>query len=330
MASPDSLTVAEAARIMREAVRDKTYQLTRLGEESAAYLRVKRKRLAEASMLAYESTLAAFSLHFYGLELRDFEPPVGTQRLEEWLDGTWGSNKPSTYNRHLAVLKDFFRHQVLRGRMHGDPTLPIERAKKRDVYRTTFSDDQARAIIASQEELRDKVALRLLLHYGLRRGGLQAVQFKHFDHVRKRLTVFLKGGKIRHLPIPEPAFWHDLERLILDREAQPGHYLMTARWGNRHGYRDKPEEPMSAHGLHKWWYRCLANAGIVPQGTTAGERMHKARYTAGQRVLDKTGNLKSVQRLLGHASIATTGDIYVDVDEEQLAAALMRVLEEDQ
>jgi site-specific recombinase XerC len=34
--------------------------------------------------------------------------------------------------------------------------------------------------------------------------------------------------------------------------------------------------------------------------------MHKARHTAGQRVLDKTGNLKSVQRLLGHASIATT------------------------
>jgi site-specific recombinase XerD len=44
---------------------------------------------------------------------------------------------------------------------------------------------------------------------------LQAVQFKHFDHVRKKLTVFLKGGKVRTLPIPE-AFWHDLERHILD------------------------------------------------------------------------------------------------------------------
>ena len=57
--------------------------------------------------------------------------------------------------------------------------------------------------------------------------------------------------------------------------------------------------------------------------------MHKARHTAGQRVLDKTGNLKSVQRLLGHESIATTGDIYVDVDEEQLAAALMKALDDE-
>jgi integrase len=58
--------------------------------------------------------------------------------------------------------------------------------------------------------------------------------------------------------------------------------------------------------------------------------MHKARHTAGQRLLDRTGNLKAVQRFLGHESIVTTGDIYVDFDEEQLTAALMKVLEEDE
>ncbi len=42
--------------------------------------------------------------------------------------------------------------------------------------------------------------------------------------------------------------------------------------------------------------------------------MHKARHTAGQRVLDVTGNLKAVQKLLGHESIQTTGDIYTDSD----------------
>jgi hypothetical protein len=36
--------------------------------------------------------------------------------------------------------------------------------------------------------------------------------------------------------------------------------------------------------------------------------MHKARHTAGQRVLDATGNLKATQKLLGRASIQTTGD----------------------
>ena len=57
--------------------------------------------------------------------------------------------------------------------------------------------------------------------------------------------------------------------------------------------------------------------------------MHKSRHTAGQRVLDATGNLKAVQKLLGHASIQTTGDIYADWDIDQLAATMADVLAED-
>jgi integrase len=86
---------------------------------------------------------------------------------------------------------------------------------------------------------------------------------------------------------------------------------------------------MGAHGLRRWWYACLERAGVVPKGTSSGERMHKARHTAGQRVLDATGNLKAVQKLLGDSSIQTTGDIYADWDDEQLARTLADVLEDD-
>jgi site-specific recombinase XerC len=58
--------------------------------------------------------------------------------------------------------------------------------------------------------------------------------------------------------------------------------------------------------------------------------MHKARHTAGQRMLDKTGNLKAVQKLLGHSSIQTTADIYTDWDIDQLTASLSEVLLEDE
>ena len=84
------------------------------------------------------------------------------------------------------------------------------------------------------------------------------------------------------------------------------------------------------HCLHDWWYGCLARAGIVAPGTTSGERMHKARHTAGQRVLDVTGNLKATQKLLGHASIQTTGDVYADWDIDQLADTMRAVLEGEQ
>ena len=50
--------------------------------------------------------------------------------------------------------------------------------------------------------------------------------------------------------------------------------------------------------------------------------MHKARHTAGQGVLDATGNLKATQKLLGHASIQTTGDVYADWDIDQLAETI--------
>lgn len=87
---------------------------------------------------------------------------------------------------------------------------------------------------------------------------------------------------------------------------------------------------MSDNGTHLWWYRCLRNAGLVCKDTNSGERMHKARHTGGQRVLDSTGNLKAVQKLLGHRSIQTTGDIYADWDIDQLTRTLAQVLQEDE
>ena len=58
-----------------------------------------------------------------------------------------------------------------------------------------------------------------------------------------------------------------------------------------------------------WWYGCLQRTGIVP---------------------DATGNLKAVQKLLGHESIQTTGDIYTDWDVEQLAKSLLEAVQDDE
>jgi hypothetical protein len=128
----------------------------------------------------------------------------------------------------------------------------------------------------------------LLLNFGLRKGALQGVQFKHFDHYRKRLTVFTKGERVREVPIPDPSFWDELGRLIVEEEARPDHYLLSRQKAIPKGAGARrrsvmhrfPDKPMGGHGLHTWWYRCLAR-GVVPEGTTRGERMHKARHTAG-------------------------------------------------
>jgi integrase len=215
------------------------------------------------------------------------------------------------------------------------------RHKKRDVHREVFAEDTILQIVTAgpdAEDLpRDRVALILLLVYAIRKGALRAIQFKHFDHQRRILTLFSKGEKIRPLRIPDADFWLDLERVILEREAQPEHYLMCARRQIWRGYNEDgssrferkqyPEKQMGEHGLHDWWYGCLARAGIVTEGTTRGEKMHKARHAAGQALLEETHDIKLVQKLLGHADPATTMQHYVDYDEFQLADHMIRMLE---
>jgi integrase len=334
-----SLTLVAATRIVRDATKNKSYRAFPLGQAAGAYLRQNRGRLLPTTYATYESGLDKLARHFCDLDLPDFEPPVGTERLEEFLDDTWGDAAPRTRAKNLSILKGFFEWAVLTGRMYGDPARPIRPPKKRGVERTIFSEDQTRAIIASAPSRRDRVALHLLLRVGIRKGALQRVQFKHFDHAHGRLTIFTKGGKVQMLPVVDPAFWNDLERHILDWGAAPDDYLICHtrsiprqfKGGTQLAVTEYRTEPMGVHGLHRWWYRCLERARVVPPGTTKGERMHKARHTAGQRVLDHTrGNLKAAQKLLGHSSISTTADIYVDWDIDQLAEVMREILRKEE
>ena len=325
---PTATEIAHAAAIMREALRDESYKLLPLGSEVEAYLRVKRKRLTEASFDKYERGLDKFARHFPDLDLPDFEPPVGTERVEEFLDALYGGQAPATYNLQLAIIRDFFKHAQLRGKISGDPCLAIECAKARQRHRESYTPDQRRAIIGSCESRRDRIATRLMLTYALRNGAMRSIQFKHFDANRRRLTIFTKGAKVRDVPIPDPALWDDLEKLRFEIGAEPHHYLLPSSTGNQHKRRVWRDRPLSKHGFHLWWYRRLEDAGIVPKGTQSGERPHKARHTAGQTLLDVTGgNLKAAQALLGHASIQTTGDIYTDWDVDRLAYTMQEVLD---
>ena len=201
-ATPTLFTAAEVARLWRDTMKDKSYRAFPMASRRATI----SGRSGSGSRRRPTATTSPAST-----SLPAISP---TSRSATWSRrsgrSAWRSSSrrsgaraqaaPTT--RTSAILRDFFKFHVLRGNLHGDPTLAIERARKRDVYRTTFNSDQVRAIVASQDELRDRVAVRLLLNYGLRKGALRAIQFKHFDHHRKRLTVFTKGEKVRELPIP--------------------------------------------------------------------------------------------------------------------------------
>lgn len=343
-----ALDYATATRIVREGVRDKAYRAYPLGGEWAAYMRWGRGRWTPATYREYESCGDKFAREFPDLELTDFEPPVGVERLEEFLDKLWGDSAPGTYNKHVTTLAGFFKFAVLKGKMHGDPTLPLRRRKKRDIHRSVYNEDLTSRILAlgpsdNQKYLyRDKVCLRLLLERGIRKGTLRAIQYKHFDRARKTVTLFSKGGKIRDLRIGDDAFWSDLDLAQMALGAQPEHYLLASRhtFNRFAGYdpvtgkakterieEDRLDKPLSSTATHHWWYGCLERAGVAAKGQRAGEKMHKARHSAGQALLEETHDIVLVQKLLGHASPATTQEHYVGYDEFAVDDHMQAMLE---
>jgi hypothetical protein len=56
----------------------------------------------------YEAILAKLALDHADLELRDFEPPVGTERLRDFIDNRWGDRTPRTRAKVISVLRDYF------------------------------------------------------------------------------------------------------------------------------------------------------------------------------------------------------------------------------
>lgn len=289
-----------------------------LAEAIESYLTHKKRRLAPLSHKMYERTLRRFREMYPDTELAEFEPPEGAALIEAYLDHPeWAA---VTFNRNLVIFRDFFGFHTDRKRLDMNPTVLIERARKPQARRTTFTPAERHKLIASQPEVRDRVALRLLVDYGIRKGALQNCKIEHFDAPRKRLTIFTKGSSVQEVPIPDPEFWRELDTHIAKDAALPHHFLLSRQKPTpRVGWRRYPELGLSGHGMHKWWYRCLARAGLVEKGVEKGTKMHVARHTAGQRVLDATGNLKAVQMLLGHASISTTADCYVGWDANQLS-----------
>jgi integrase/recombinase XerD len=323
------LTLAQAARMMREALRDRSYRVTPLGLEVARYYRWKKNEWgATAETLRdYEAILTKLALDHADLELADFEPPIGTERLREFIDNRWADRSARTRAKVISVLRDFFAWAVRERGLSGNAALPIFRPRKRDVSRGTFTEGDVRKLLAAQPRQRDRVALLLLFRLGLRKGELSRVQFAHYDG--RNLTVLGKGGKVRYLPVVDRELRETLERHILDRGPTAEEFLLYPEkvgpefYGGPVGtiWEDRRKQ-LSSTATHRWWSRCLERAGI------AHRPMHEASHTAITDFLRRTGNLKLAQMLAGHADTGTTANIYAHLDTSDLETAL-RALNED-
>ena len=105
-----------------------------------------------------------------------------------------------------------------------------------DVKRPLFQSDVVNRVIAAQPKLRDRVALKLLVLAGVRKGSLAQLQLKDFDLGRRRLRVRRTGRTVQYLPLPTEELRQELQQLILGRN--PNEYLLfpevkAPRWQKR-------------------------------------------------------------------------------------------------
>ena len=269
-------------------------------EGASSFLRSKRKRLAEKSYPQYEMVVMKLVVDLGASSpVSVLEPPRGTEVIEDFMDKHW-ADMPYAYNRNLSVVRGLMKHLIERGRLSRDPAAPIEKAKPVKKLRVVFTEDEIRSILGAATSAEERVALRLLLIYGLRKGALTGLTMSGFDESRRIVEFKTKGGKFHTIPIVTDEVWADVAEIR--ERLEPTDYLLHAK--------TKPSSPLTPYRCHTWWYEKLAAAGVVEPGVTKGRKMHLARHTSGQRVLNATGNLKAAQELLGHASIATTGNVY--------------------
>ena len=230
---------------------------------------------------------------------------------------------PASLSRKLSAWRRFYGWLGERGEAAGNPAAGLRAPRRARRLPKALAPDQAVQLAghepaATALALRDKAIVELLYSSGLRLAELVGLDRRYFatdadgggstswlDLDARRVTVVGKGGKVRQVPVGRPAL-EALRRWLQARESMPGaqaRALFVSARGGRLG----------ARSVQLRLARLAAALGL-------GLRVHPhvLRHSMASHVLQSSGDLRAVQELLGHASIATT-QIYTRLDWQHLA-----------
>lgn len=244
--------------------------------------------------------------------LADIDLPA----LRAWL-GTLASGGAarSTLSRRSAAVRTFFAWARRTGRVGTDPALRLASPRRQRTLPDVLTTDGATAVldvaaVAADDEdpmhLRNRAVLELLYATGIRVGELTGLDVDDVDRHRRVVRVLGKGRKERMVPFGQPAEvaleqWLERGRpLVVKADSGPALFL------GRRGRRVDPRQVREVvHSL-------LAH---VPDAPDLGP--HGLRHSAATHLLEGGADLRMVQELLGHSSLATT-QIYTHVSLDRL------------
>jgi integrase/recombinase XerC/integrase/recombinase XerD len=281
----------------------------------------------EAALSAYDRDLRARgsaerTRKAYGIDLGGFAEWAGEQGLDpadvRYRDvrrfGAGLSNAgaaPATVGRKLAAVRGLFGYLVRTEKVGANPAELVSSPKRSEKLPQVLTTEQMRALLEriparTPLELRDRAMLELAYSCGLRCEEIVNLDEGSLDFETEQLRVLGKGQKERLLPVGEPA--QRALRCYLDK----GRHALAVDKRERALFLSKSGRRLSNSDITRrlglWTREAALAAGVSP---------HSLRHSFATHLLEGGADLRTIQELLGHASISTT-QVYTRVDAARL------------
>lgn len=286
----------------------------------AAYDRhlASERGLSAHTVRAYRTDLSSLATHAVRMGVDD---PAGldVRVLRSWLASLQTRGRARSTVARRATSARVFTAWLLRvgratvdaGALLGTPrrsgSLPA--SLRQDEVRTLLDEATAAAADDGPTGLRDAAALELLYATGIRVGELVGLDVDDLDTDRHLVRVIGKGDKERSVPYGRPAS-RAVERWL--RHGRPTLLGPASGPALLLGVRGKRWDP---RGVRRMVHERIATVDGAPD---IGP--HGLRHSAATHLLEGGADLRSVQEILGHASLATT-QVYTHVSSERLRQA---------
>jgi integrase/recombinase XerD len=238
--------------------------------------------------------------------LRAYVESLGQQKL-----------KPTTAARRLSALRQYFKFLVTEGLRADDPTAALDAPKRGRPLPKVLSETEVAAmieVVAREDKaaaLRLSALMELIYGSGLRVSELVSLPLASAKRDQPFLVVRGKGAKERLVPLGDAAK-HALTAYLavrgkfLPRSVKASPWLFPSSGESGHLTRQR---------LGQLLKDAAAKAGLDPARVSP----HVLRHAFATHLLDRGADLRALQKMLGHADIATT-QIYTHVATGRLAA----------
>jgi site-specific recombinase XerD len=224
---------------------------------------------------------------------------------------------PTTTARKLAALRALFSSQREHGRISQNPADLVSTPRRPSHLPRVLSVRETAELLdgipaGSPLELRDRALFELAYSCGLRAEEIVSLKRTDVEHDSEQLRVEGKGRKTRLLPVGEPAM---AAVAVYVERARPA---LAVASGEDALFLSKSGRPLGTSDvrrrLRKWTERVGVGGGSSP---------HALRHSFATHLLDGGADLRSIQELLGHASVSST-QIYTRVESARLKRAYAR------